>query len=411
MRRIHVVGAGVIGLACALRLQQEGHHVVLIDRHGPGEMTSRGNAASIAWTDVAPMASRGIWRKVPGWLLDPLGPLAVRPSYALKLLPWMLRFSRASLPDRLKRSVMGKAAINKRALPAWERLWQASGTGHHVFLKGCLEVYDSHNHVTHARKGWKEQRHHGIEVEESNGDQIRELEPDLSASVVGGALVPGWVTVDEPHALCVSLATAFEQDGGKILKASVSRLRSEGERVVLHLENGEQILSDHAIVACGAWSKTLAAQMGDHVPLESERGYNTTFSDPNVSLEHAVMLPGLGFAVSQLSTGLRIGGAVEFGGLMLGANWKRADAMASQAARLLPKLNQENGIRWMGHRPSMPDTLPVIGHSRHSDRVTYAFGHGHHGLTQAAITAELVRDLIHDKRPEIDCTLYSAQRF
>ncbi|MFS8182872.1 NAD(P)/FAD-dependent oxidoreductase [Pseudovibrio denitrificans] len=411
MRHIHVIGAGVVGLATALRLQQEGHKVALIDRNGPGEMASRGNAAGIAWTDVAPLASKGIWRKIPGWLLDPLGPLAVRPAYALKILPWMLRFSRASFPDKLKHSVLGKAAINKASLPAWERLWQASGTRHHVFLKGCLEVYTEQSQIEGVRGEWQEQREHGIEVQELTGDEIRELEPDFAGSVVGGALVPGWMTVDDPHALCLSLAEAFERNGGKILKSSVSHIQPQGDHIVLHVEGEEQILSDHVVIACGAWSKTLAAQLGDKVPLETERGYNTTFSDPNVSLKHAVMVPGLGFAVTQLSHGLRVGGAVEFGGLELDANWKRADAMAEKASRLLPGLNRDNGIRWMGHRPSMPDTLPVIGHSKHSERVTYAFGHGHHGLTQAAITAELVSDLICGETPKIDCTLYSAQRF
>ena len=411
MRHIHVIGAGVVGLATALRLQQEGYEVALIDRNGPGEMASRGNAAGIAWTDIAPLASKGMWRKIPGWLLDPLGPLSVRPAYALKILPWMLRFSRASLPDKLKHTVLGKAAINKAALPAWERLWQASGTRHHVFLKGCVEVFTAQSQIDDARKGWREQLDHGIAVEELSGDQIRELEPDFSKAIVGGALVPGWITVDDPHAFCLSLAEEFERNGGMIFRKSVSRIEPQGDLVVLHLEGGEQILSDHAVIACGAWSKTLAAQLGDKVPLETERGYNTTFCEPNVSLKHAVMVPGEGFAVTQLSSGLRVGGAVEFGGLELDANWKRADAMAEKASRLLPGLNRENGIRWMGHRPSLPDTLPVIGSSKHSKRVTYAFGHGHHGLTQAAITAELVSDIVQGETPRIDCAVYSAQRF
>lgn len=411
MQRIHVIGAGVVGLATALRLQQEGNSVALIDRNGPGEMTSRGNAAGIAWTDVTPLASKDIWKKIPSWLLDPLGPLSVRPGYALQILPWMARFCRSALPDRLKLSVAGKAAINKAALPAWERMWQASGTREHVYLRGCIDVYDNARQIDDARPFWQEQRRHGIEVDELSGDQIRELEPDLAGNVVGGALVPGWMTVDDPHALCLSMAEAFERNGGKTFKNSVSTVQPRGDHVVLHLDDGEQIISDHVIVACGAWSKELAGQLGDHVPLETERGYNTTFTDPNVSLKHAVMMPGLGFAVTQLSTGLRIGGAVEFGGLKLAPNWKRADVMVEKAARILPDLNRANGTRWMGHRPSLPDTLPVIGSSRASKRVTYAFGHGHHGLTQAAITAELVTDIVQGVCPKLDISLYSAQRF
>lgn len=412
MSHVHVIGAGIVGLATAIRLQDEGHKVTVIDRAGPGEGASRGNAASIAWTDVAPLASPGIWRDVPGWLFDPLGPLSVRPAYALKVLPWMARFCLASLPTRVKASTTAKAALNGAALPAWQRLWQRTGTAHRVRYTGCLDVFDDAGQLARARSGWQEQRDFGIDVEELDGDQLRELEPDLGACVVGGARIPGWCSVDEPFELCTDLASFFEGQGGTIRRASVRAVSpSDYGASITFDDEAAPVESDHVVIAAGAWSRTLTAQLGDPVPLDTERGYNTTLPESGIDLRHTVILPGYGFVLSQLATGLRVGGAVEFGGLGLPPNWKRAHALLTRARHIVPDLQTEGGTQWMGFRPSLPDTLPVIGRSSASDRITYAFGHGHHGLTQAAITAELIGALVAGEHTPLSLEPYRAQRF
>ncbi|MDX5595376.1 FAD-binding oxidoreductase [Pseudovibrio sp. SPO723] len=411
MRHILVIGAGVVGLASAIRLLEQGHTVTLLDRRGPGEGASRGNAAGIAWTDVAPLASPGIWRDVPGWLFDPLGPLSVRPAYALQILPWMVRFCLAALPSKVAQSTQAKAALNGASLQAWQRLWQRTGTAHRVRYSGCLDVYDDDKQIARARPGWQQQRDFGIEVEELSGAELRELEPDLSQRVKGGARLPGWTSVDEPFLLCQDLAAFFQGQGGTIRTAAVAAVQPSGTGVSVSLEDGEHIEGDHAVITAGAWSKALASRLGDPVPLDTERGYNTTIADSGVALRHMVMLPGYGFALSQLATGLRVGGAVEFGGLKLPPNWKRAEALLKRAKTILPGLQTEGGKQWMGFRPSLPDTLPVIGPSTASPHITYAFGHGHHGLTQAAITADLVVALVTGERPALSLEPYSAQRF
>ena len=184
---VTILGAGVIGLATAATLLGRGHAVTVIDRGEPGGATSRGNASGIAWTDVAPLASPGIWRKAPGWLLDPLGPLSLRPSYAISILPWMLRFMGASRPANWRKSVSAIAALNGAAVPAWERLWSETGSGARVRREGCLDVFDKQREIAGARAGWQLQRDHGIEVHELSGDAMRELEPDLGPGVAGGA--------------------------------------------------------------------------------------------------------------------------------------------------------------------------------------------------------------------------------
>lgn len=408
---VHIIGAGIVGLATAASLVQRGFQVTVLDREGVAAGASQGNAAAIAWTDVAPLASPGLWKQAVRWLADPLGPLSVRPAYALSILPWMLRFMAASNPKQVARSTQALAALNGAALPAWEALWRASGTHNQVRRDGCLELFDMAASLEKARGGWAEQRRHGIEVEELDAGALRDLEPDLSDRVVGGALVPGWIQMDEPKQLCLSIAGWLEGRGVVFETGAVSRLEPNSGGCGVVLEDGRRIEAGHVVIACGAWSKTLAAQVGDRIPLDTERGYNITVPKPGVSVKRMIMLPGHGFVLTPLSTGLRVGGAVEFGGLKLPPNWKRVEAMAARARLFYPGLRTDGGKRWMGFRPSIPDSLPVISPSSRHERIFHAFGHAHHGLTEAAVTGEMIAAMIEGERPVVNPEPFRADRF
>ncbi|MBA5777218.1 FAD-dependent oxidoreductase [Stappia sp. F7233] len=408
---VYIVGAGIVGLASAAVLLERGYKVTVIDRAEPGNATSRGNAAAIAWTDVSPLASPGIWKKVPGWLFDPLGPLSIRPVYALKILPWMLRFAAASRPAAMRRSTEAIVALNSLALPAWERIWTRMGWGNHLRREGCLDVFDKESELAGARAGWRKQRDYGIEIEEIDGKAIRDMEPALSENVVGGAFLPGWLHVDDPLLLCRDLESHIRGLGGKFVVGQVERVERAEAGAMVHLADGATIPARKLVIAGGAWSKALAKGLGDAIPLDTERGYNITVPDPGVSLRRFVMLPGYGFVLSPIEPGLRIGGAVEFGGLEAEANWARVDALVARARKVVPDLKTDGGTRWMGFRPSIPDSLPVISKARGSNDILYAFGHGHHGLTQAAATAEIIADEISGAEPAIDISPYRVDRF
>ncbi|MCK7613227.1 NAD(P)/FAD-dependent oxidoreductase [Roseibium sediminicola] len=408
---VHIIGAGVVGLATAASLVQRGYAVTIVDREGPAAGASQGNAAAIAWTDVAPMASPGLWKQAIKWLADPLGPLSIRPAYALAILPWMLRFLAASSRKRVARSTEALVELNGAALPAWENLWRASGTHNQVRRDGCLELFDTDASLSDARSGWAEQRGYGIEVEELTAARLRELEPDLSERVVGGALVPGWIQVDEPKQLCLTIASWLESQGVHFETGEVAQILPRENGCELLLKDGSRTDVECLVIACGAWSRALAGQLGDRIPLDTERGYNITVPEPGVSVKRMIMLPGHGFVMSPLSTGLRVGGAVEFGGLSLPANWKRVDAMVAKARLFYPGLKTEGGKRWMGFRPSLPDSLPVISPASGHANIFYAFGHAHHGLTQSAVTGELIADMIDGTGPLIDPAPFRADRF
>ena len=408
---VHIVGAGIIGLATASVLVSRGCSVTIIDREGPAAGASQGNAGGIAWTDVAPLASPGAWKQALKWLSDPLGPLTIRPRYALRILPWMLRFMAASRRSRVQHSTEALAALNSAALPAWERAWKLTGTHNQVRYNGCLEIFDNAAKLEAYRRTWAEQRTYGIDVRELSGDEIRDMEPDLAPGILGGGYLPGWAQMDDPKKLCLSLADWLAAQGVRFEVTQVQGVSATASGAELTCADGAVVTCEKLVIACGAWSKRLTGQLGDKVPLDTERGYNITVPDPGVSIRNFIMLPGHGFVLSPLECGLRIGGAVEFGGLELPANWGRVDAMIAKAKTIYPKLDATVGKRWMGFRPSLPDSLPVIDRSSASKDIVYGFGHAHHGLTEAATTGEQLAALLLAEPPSIDLAPFRATRF
>ena len=276
---------------------------------------------------------------------------------------------------------------------------------------GSLELYESEAELRRDEWGWRAREAEGIAFEHVRGARLEELQRGLSSRFVAATYVPGWQTLDEPYQFACRLADFLRARGVEIRNREVTAIEPGEFGVTLRLGDGEQTSARHAVIAAGAWSKRLTAPLGDRVPLETERGYNTTLPPGAFDLRCQLVFPGHGFVITPLSTGVRVGGAVELGGLKLKPNYARADAMLTKAARFLPGLNTEGGTRWMGFRPSLPDTLPVIGRSRASARIVYAFGHGHLGLTQAGATGRLVANILAGAEPAIDLAPFSPKRF
>ena len=405
-----VIGAGVVGLSAALALQARGLKVAVLDREGPCAGASAGNAGAFAFTDILPLASPGILRKAPGWLLDPLGPLTLRPSYALRIAPWMVRFWRACSPARVAASTTAQTALMDLSKAELEPFLAATGTLPMLRKEGNLQVYESKAELEAALPGWAVREAHGIEFRHMTAEEMAAIQPGLSPRFTHGTFTPGWYSIADPKLFTLALADRFRADGGRIEMAEVRALRPLPEGVEV-LTGGAPRRAGHAVLAAGAFSHRIARSLGDRIPLETERGYNTTLPADAFDLRTQVTFGGHGFVVTRLSTGIRVGGAVELGGLDLPPNWRRSEAMLKKAQAFLPGLKPQGGVRWMGFRPSLPDTLPAIGPAKATRRVTYAFGHGHLGLTQASGTARLVADLVTGAAPAIDLTPFSPQRF
>jgi len=407
-----IVGAGIVGVACAALLAEAGRRVLVIDRTGVCAETSAGNAAALAFSDILPLAQKGMLRQVPRWLLDPVGPLAIPPAYLPRLAPWLFRFWRAGAPKHFRRSVDAQAALMRLAEAEWMALMDRAGARNMLREDGSLELYESETEFSRALPGWGERERHGIPFEHVAGARLAELQPGLSPRFVRGTFAPGWKTVSDPQAFGRAVWAYAEGRGARFEQGLVGAIEpGRGGATRLALESGRAVEAGTLVIAAGAWSHRLARESGDRVPLETERGYNTTLPSGAFDVKRQLIFSGHGFVVTPLETGLRIGGAVELGGLKRPPNFSRARAMLKKAETFLPGLKAEGGREWMGFRPSLPDSLPVIGKARNAPDVFYAFGHGHLGLTQAAASARLIRDLVLGHKPALDLSPFSAQRF
>ena len=410
-REIVIIGAGIVGIAIAVCLSERGHKVLVIDRQGICEGTSSGNAGALAFSDILPIASKGILAKVPGWLVDPLGPFTIRPSYLLKLTPWLYRFWRASRAEALERTVQAQGALMRLAEPEMLGLMERAGIRGMVREDGSLELYESEEELNAALPGWDARRKAGIAFEHLRGEELAASQPGLASRFIAGTFVPGWKTVSDPQQVGKRLWDYATRLGAEFLQAEASAVAASERGATVQLADGENIETAKLIVAAGAWSHLLAKCLDDAIPLETERGYNTTLPVEAFELKRQLIFSGHGFVVTPLQTGIRIGGAVELGGLDLPPNYKRSEAMLTKAKMFMPDLDTSDGRQWMGYRPSSPDSLPVIGYARTSKNVLYAFGHGHLGLTQSAATGRLITDMINGKNPSIPIEPFSPQRF
>ncbi len=408
---VAIIGAGIIGLSTAYKLQEAGRSVVLIDRKGMGEETSRGNAGAFAFSDVIPLATSGVLQKLPRWLSDPLGPLTIRPEYLPQITPWLVRFWRAGWPDRVVASLKAQSAMMRLARAEAEALIAGAGLEGMIRRDGVLELHESEDELRKTARDDAAKAAEGIEFRHVRGAELADLQPGLSPRITCATFIPKWQTVSDPYDYAVAVGKAATDRGASFRKAEAVQLRPQDDGVVVEFADGSALSARQVVVAGGAWSKRLTSPLGDDIPLETERGYNTTLPGYSFDLKRQLVFGGHGFVVTPLASGIRIGGAVELGGLKLAPNFKRADAMLKKAAAFMPGLVTEGGKQWMGFRPSLPDSLPAIGYSRRSRNIVYAFGHGHLGLTQSAATGRLVTELLTGATPSLDLTPFSPQRF
>jgi D-amino-acid dehydrogenase len=410
-KHIAVIGAGIVGVCSALYLQRAGFRVTLIDRDGAGEGASFGNGAIIGDEAVTPVAMPGLLWKVPGMLADPLGPLAIRWSYLPRLVPWLMRFAAASRARRVEEISVSLAALMNGCLDAYTPLLeQADATGM-IRRTGWVCVYETEAGFRDNALGLELQRRRGVRFEVLEAEALRQLEPALAPIFAKAVLYPDVGHSVNSHRMVQVLAAAVRANGGAVRRAEVTGfdIGPQGPRAVLTYAGPVQC--DAVLIAAGAWSKRLAAQLGAPVPLETERGYHVQFPEPGVTPRLPVYSTERAFVATPLEMGLRIAGTVELGGLRAPPNWERAEVLAKHAGRWFPGLRTGGKTRWMGFRPSMPDSLPVIGRSPRFSNVFLAFGHGHCGMILGARTGALVADLVAGRDPGIDMTPYRPDRF
>ncbi|MEN3149799.1 FAD-dependent oxidoreductase [Neorhizobium sp. IRAMC:178] len=406
-----VIGSGIIGTMSAQYLLEDGRSVLMIERGEVARGASSGNAGILAFPEIIPIAAPGMMWKAPKWLLDPLGPLSLPPSYALNMVPWLWRLWRASARPAYERTVGVHARMMPMARSEMLQTVERAGLRAMVKQTGTLDLYDSEASLSTASDDWQAKRKAGFEFQRVGRGEIDSLQPGLAPQFRHGVFTPSGLQVSDPLEFTQALFSNTMSRGASLRIGEVIRIEpmTDGARVIL--ADGALFEAKTVVLAGGAWSKKIVTGLGDHAPLETERGYNTTLPLGAFPLHRQLYFNDHGFVVTPLSSGIRVGGAVELGGLTLAPNYKRSEAMLKKAKSFLPDLKTGGGRQWMGFRPSMPDCLPVISASTATPAIIYAFGHGHLGLTQSAATGRLVADIAARRKPALDIEPYSISRF
>ncbi len=418
MSRVAVIGGGSVGLACTLELLRDGHSVSLIEPgpFGGSQAASHGNGTLLNPSSVIPVSCPGLWRKIPGYLMNRDGPLTIRWSYLPALLPWLSRFAAAG-------ATPAKVAAIARALrplladaPALHlALAQDAGVGDLIDRQGVLFVFPSRTAFAAEALSWRVRHDNGIRWLELDADELRQREPSLNPRYTFGLLATENGQCRDPGAYVAALARHAAALGATIVpnRATGFRMRS-GRLQAVTTQNGD-VACDKAVIAAGAWSEPLAAAAGDRVWLQTERGYHVTIADPGIEPRYPAIPSDGKMACAMTPAGLRVAGQVELAGLDDPPDWRRADALLAFARTVYPGLPAdpppERVTRWMGHRPSTPDGLPVLGLASGCPDVVHAFGHGHVGLTAAAMTGKIVAGLVAARPAPFVLTPYAATRF
>ena len=417
-RHVVVIGAGIIGAACAIELLRDGNRVTIVEPGDPGgeQAASYGNGTLLNPSSVIPMSSPGIWKKVPGYLRDPLGPLAIRWRYLPSLLPWLRRFVAAgSTPEKLSAIARALQPLLAEAPARHRALAEEAGVGDLITRQGVLFAYLDRAAFQAEALSWRLRRDNGTRWLELDDDELRQREPTLSRDYKFAVLVEENGQCRDPGAYVAALIRHAVASGATLRRARATGFRIANTHLRAVLTDAGEIEADNAVIAAGAYSKQLAAAAGDRVPLESERGYHVVISDPGIEPRYPVMPGDVKMAFAMTPAGLRIGGQVELAGLDAEPNWKRAGVLLAFVRKVYPgvpaDLPPERIKYWMGHRPSMPDGLPCLGPSSASGDIVHAFGHGHVGLTAGATTGKLVADIIAGRPVPFDLDPYSARRF
>ena len=416
--QVAVIGAGIVGACCALELIRDGHAVTLIDPDDPGgeQAASYGNGAWISPASVVPMSMPGLWKKIPGYLLDRDGPLTLRWSALPALAPWLIRFvlaghsvPRVEATARALARLLGDAPARHRALAA------EAGVAQLIESHGLLYAYAERAAFQAEALAWRLRRDNGVSWQELDESALHARLPMLDVSYKFAVLVNAGAHCRDPGAYVAALVRHAQAQGAQLVRERAIGFVIEQGRLRAVTTSSGSIACERAVIAAGIGSKHLARLAGDRVFLESERGYHAVIAAPGFELPLPVMPADGKMANTPTNQGLRLAGQVELATTAAPPDWRRTDLLLGHARRAYPLLREgahSSPIkRWMGHRPSTPDGLPILGPAGGTTDLIHAFGHGHVGLACGPISGRIVADLIAGRSAAFDLAPYRASRF
>lgn len=412
-KNVAVLGAGIIGINCAIELQSRGYNVTLIDKEAIGEGCSMGNAGHFATEQVFPLAEASLLWQLPKMLLDPLGPVALSPKHFPKAIPWFLKFIANMFQSKRNKNTQALKALNKHAIDYYRPLLKLADAEYLFTEKGSLLVFEN-TPVEKIESYLNMYLAQGVPVKLLGRNQTLALEPNLHANIQYSLFFTDVAHTLNPLALSQKLAAYAQTLGCQYQQFEVATITYQNDTVLL--SNSQQELSfDQLVIATGAWSEKLLAQLGYKLPMEGERGYSLDMAENTLNtLSRPVASAERKFIITPMEHGLRLAGTVEFAGLKQKANMKRATMLHKNAQYIVADLAKFETIEhqgWLGFRPSLPDSLPVIGKAPKHPNITLALGHQHLGLTLGAITGKLVGQIFDNESTDIDISPFCLSRF
>ncbi len=407
---VTIIGAGIVGVCSAAWLQRAGFQVTLIDAGEVGQGASFGNAGNLSPGAVVPYLIPGFMKELPGWLTQD-GPLAVRPSYLLKAMPWLMRAVKSSGEEAALKTSRAMHELHKGTLIAYEELTR--GTEAAALVEHCGQLYVSKQPA--AAQGSKlAQRMRemaGVRWQVLDHMEIRELEPTLAPVFQSGMLLPDNGRTKNPHALVRAIAADAERNGATIVRGRVDGFQDNAKAVTAVVVDGVPHGVERIVIAAGAYSGVLSAALGTPLPVEAERGYHVTLEDPGVMPRIPISNVDAKFVCSPMNMGLRVAGTAEFAGYDAPPNWERAEILERQVKAMFPGVRTEKLSRWMGRRPSLPDGLPVLGIAPKFPNACFAFGNSHFGMSAGPVMGKVVAELVAGHSAHIDITPFAPARF
>ena len=407
---VTVVGAGIVGVCSAAWLLRAGFKVTLIDAGPVGEGASFGNAGNLSPGGVVPYMIPGFLKEVPGWLAQN-GPLAIRPGYFLKVLPWLLTAVKTSRTEAALKTSRAMRALHGGTLEAYDALTRDTEAA--ALIERCGQLYVSmrENAAQGSQIAQFMREAAGVKMTLMDHMEIRELEPTLAPIFKSGMLLPDNARCKNPHQLVLSIARETERNGATIVRGNVSGFQTNGAHVTGIVVDGEARSVERVVIAAGAASGRLSAGLGTPLPVEAERGYHVTIADPGVMPRISVTNVDAKFVCAPMNMGLRIAGTAEFAGYDAPPNWQRAEILERQARQMFPGVRMEKVTRWMGRRPSLPDGLPVLGMAPKFANAFFAFGNSHFGMSAGPVMGKVVAALVAGQKPHIDVAPFDPRRF
>lgn len=409
---VYVLGGGIIGLCSGISLLEQGQKVTILDHNHSDQGASAGNAGIISPWSIIPQSIPGLWKHIPGWICDPMGPVSVRAGYFPKIIPWGLKFLSMGHMRHVSRISQAMWALNQGNIDLYHDYLADTGKQYLVQDSYYIHAFRQSDKARLDSFDYRMRQDRGADIIRIGASELQDLEPALTTEYQAAIVIKGQARALSPAAICAALREKFQKLGGQLAIGKIQQLLPGSERSKWYIQTEQtSYRADQVLIALGAWSQRILTSLGIKVPLEAERGYHVTFPNIEQKLTHSVMDMDMKFVASQMLDGIRVAGTAEFSGLETPLNQRRLHNLAVLARKMLPNISEAPPQSWAGYRPSLPDSLPCLGRIAGYEGLYAAFGHSHYGLMMAPKTGRVIAQLMTGQETEIDLSPFDLARF